>query len=274
MWIVRDKFVRNSIAVLQAMKTEASMDKKPLPYLYSYFNIFCYSQSPLGHVKSIAARILNSIIEGLNARQHLPKYILIIPDEDIVAHFDRYDYGIGDDIEEATYWIIRNLRRLLESRKKDIREKRPGTIMSQAEPRIIWIEMIIRPPNAGIKEVYSLTSKFNKKLYSLVQHDEHSHLMKIQTVNEFQHFDNFGHLIPAGKRKFWNKVVLQMKKLERRETDLQPWKEYGERNIKEKGKNEYSTGDDDSTSKRSQASFRKEKSATPKSNPYKWFKKN
>ena len=139
-WIVGDEAVRASISTRQAMKSECGFDNKLLPYIYEYYNVNCYFESPLGKTKSVAARILNSVIQGMNAWAHLPRYILVIPDVDILNYACKYDYLMNDtevDFEEIMSWLVRQIKRSIKIRLDDLHRKHPGAILKSVEPRII-----------------------------------------------------------------------------------------------------------------------------------------
>ena len=223
-WIISDEFLRSVISSLQGMKTETLMDNKHPPFIYNYYNVFCYFQSPLSNVKSIATRILNAMIEGLNERVCLPRYILILTDIDIIKYINKYDYMVGYNIKDMIVWLAKNIKRSLEGWKDDLKCKRAGTISISAELRIVWVQALYRPPDMNNKEVFSLIAKYNQILVDVIQIDEHAHFMDITTVNEYEHFDKFGQLTNSGKRKFWKAINEKLKSLDRGDINLQPWK--------------------------------------------------
>ena len=95
-WIVGHEFLRATLSVFQALKTEAAFDNQLLPYIYSYYNVNSYFESLLSKTKSVAARLLNSIIEGMNTWAHLPRYILIVPDMDVIDYICKSNYIFFD----------------------------------------------------------------------------------------------------------------------------------------------------------------------------------
>ena len=204
------------------MKSEAHFDNRPLPYVYSYYNVSCYFDTPLSKTKSTAARILNSIIDGLNTWAHLLRYILIIPDTDIIEYFQRYDYEDISDFEICS-WMVKQIKKAIEIRLDDLHKKRPGAILTSAKPRIIGVKMIPRPAGHVSNEAYSMISKFNNQVQESLRHDSHSHWLTTKSVNELKHFEKCGKLSELGKRDFWAEINEKLKRFNRKELDLLPF---------------------------------------------------
>ena len=115
-------------------------------------------------LKSVAACILNSIIQGLNAWAHLPRYILVIPDTDIIDYVKRCEYLNKDEqchFESIITWLVKEIKKAVEIRLDDLHRKRPGAILTSAEPRIIWVKVVPRPVVLAGKENFSLIQRFN-----------------------------------------------------------------------------------------------------------------
>ena len=162
-WIVGDEFLRAMLSVFQALKTEASFNNQPLPYIYSYYNVSSYFESPLSKTKSVAARLLNSIIEGMNTWAHLPRYILIVPDMDVIDYICKSNYIFFDqkpNFEPIMSWLVKEIKKAIEIRLDDLHHKCLGTILTSVEPRLIWVKVVPRPPHL-CKEEYSFITQFN-----------------------------------------------------------------------------------------------------------------
>ena len=101
---------------------------------------------------------------------------------------------------------------------------RPGTLSQSKEPRLIFIEMLTRPiyHQERIKRVFVLRKKFNEILNAELVHEKYFHIMKVKVETSQQNFDIWGNLTGQGKWEFWSQVNDQIKKFERKETDLLP----------------------------------------------------
>ena len=74
---------------------EAVIDKVKPPYMHDYYNIKFLFHSPLSQLRSTEARVYNALIEGLNEKVRLPKYILVMLDKDAIegVMYRIYDCG-------------------------------------------------------------------------------------------------------------------------------------------------------------------------------------
>ena len=53
--------------------------------------------------------------------------------------------------------------------------------------------------------------------------DKHSHIIYIEMVNEYLHFDNMGKLTASGRSTFWNEVNKEIERYDRGKKELLPW---------------------------------------------------
>ena len=225
-WIIGDGFLYDIFTSYQAAKTEASIDKFKPPYMYDYYNIHYGFHPPLSQIKSTEARISNSLIELLNSKEFkLPKYILIIPDKDLIEGVlsQFCDYGFKKVFRASIKWLMNDINKTLSIRKEALRSKRGGALSTSAEPRLIWISIIKRPINIhdDVKAVYKLVRKANEVLEDVVRKfDKYSHFIQIDTLNEHKFFDSMGKLTATGKSTFWREIDGKMRKFDRGENEL------------------------------------------------------
>ena len=144
-WIIGDSFLHDVFTTFQASKTEVFVEKVKPPYLYDYYNIHYGFHPPLSLMKSVGARISNSLIELLNWNEfRLPKYIIVIPDKDLIegAMDQIWDYGFKKVFRSLVDWVMSDINKMLSIRKEDFCNKRGGALSTAAEPRIIWTSII------------------------------------------------------------------------------------------------------------------------------------
>ena len=88
---------------------------------------------------STAARIYNSVVEGINENERLPKYIVVIPDWDIIKYGDEF----GKDAPAVLYvllrFLVKGINKLVDACFESIYRKKPGAIRA-GEPRILWVK--------------------------------------------------------------------------------------------------------------------------------------
>ena len=128
-------------------------------------------------------------------------------------------------IGELVEWLTRNIDRVIDLRREDIRLKRPGAIASSGEPRIIWTKMSIRPmiqdPTKGF--LFAQCRKLNEAIENIIPKYKHGHIMEVQVPSDDQRmFDKWGNLSGIGMDRFWNNLIIQLKRFDRAEIDLRP----------------------------------------------------
>ena len=73
-------------------------------------------------------RILNSVVEAFNKRDHLPKYIIFILDKDIIEDVDVFSFDAVKTLGKITAWLIKQINLMLRCRRADLTECRPGAV--------------------------------------------------------------------------------------------------------------------------------------------------
>ena len=126
------------------MKSDAVVQKKSIPYIYEYYNIFCWTQSPIALEKSVLAKIVNSLTDCLNKIHRVPKYLLVIPDKDILDTMNS-ELQAESNLDTQLEWLVNNVHRAITRRREDLKDKRPGAIASSFETMVIWVKMLDRP---------------------------------------------------------------------------------------------------------------------------------
>ena len=217
--MVGEAFLRDTMKELSEMTKKAKIKKVNPPYMYEMFNINGYfagmgTQGPL--------KLVNPLVDALNDDHHLPKYILFIPDKDLMeAKVDRSAFMIGANL----HYIVKQADLHLERRQQDLLNKRPGALSGES-PKLIWIRMLQRPLDVLVEnyEILSLRGKFNFILEDrLLDGDvENHHIMSIEV--DAKHYDLVGNLTERGKSIFWNEVDKAMKKFDTKEIQLRPRK--------------------------------------------------
>ena len=103
-----DDFLRDLFRLQQSDKLTAGKNKKILnPYMEDYFNVSTYFKAATAG--NTLTRLVNSLIDAVNERDHLPKILIFITDCDLLQDMCVYDLGILESIKEATRWLIRQI---------------------------------------------------------------------------------------------------------------------------------------------------------------------
>ena len=169
------------------------------PYLHEFFNIRPTFHTSIS-VRSVMARMLNEIINALNEEVILPKYIIILPDKDLIEEANFGGFGCKVIFESMLHWIATNVERVLEIRKDDLKSKRAGAILTDDEPSIVWVKMLTRPfiriTDKGF--VFAQRHTFNKLMDSILPKYRNTSVIGFQINDEHNMFDLTGHLVGDG----------------------------------------------------------------------------
>ena len=227
-WIIGDTFLRQMYPTLQDIKTSAVFKKKTAPYMYEQYNVFCYYPTAVNRLMDNAlAGTLNALVTILNKRERLPRYIVVVTDQNIVQTADHYDFGVKRNFTKLVKWLATQISRCIQSRKEDLKTKKPGALTSS--PRILWVKTIDRPmidrhPDRKRNQVQSVRTKFNTALENVLAEDTnlHNHIIELTYLSKKAHFTPLGDLNPDGKAHYWKELDHIFKRFDRGEIELLP----------------------------------------------------
>ena len=125
----------------------------------------------------VPARLLNALIHALNEPhfvndnkalddQHqnfkqapfLPRFIIVIPDWDLVKHIGHYKYGISLITGRILHWLILEMNEMVEIRRDNLKRSKEGATVA-TEPKFVWVKMINRV--GCYDRALSVRNKFN-----------------------------------------------------------------------------------------------------------------
>ena len=223
LWIVGDVFVNNIHHSLQELRTDMQAAHGMELYMYANYSLSTWYKSQLVSVHPSIVRIYNSLIETLNTEPfHLPKYILVIPDVDIIESLKFYDFQARELIHQNLHWLNSNIFKSLTHHRNDLKNKRISSVSDL--PTVIYVKMLTRPrtDDETLKCFWTLKGKFNQELESLVLENADLHLMELTQVDEFYHFDALDKLTEHRKTAFWSNVDEQFKLFDHNQIELKP----------------------------------------------------
>ena len=179
-------------------------DKTMRLFLYHNFNIKTY-------YPTLTMRGLNRIIypfnDAMNANYHIPQYIIVVPDKDMLAKLSSKDFSSSFNMGSSLHHIMIEFDKLIERRRMDIANKRPGAVPPENFPTIIWVRMLKRPYIEGdaATYIYSNRGKFNSVMEEqMLNNKEKSH--RIMSIDvRLDEFDRQGNLTSIGKANFWKR---------------------------------------------------------------------
>ena len=110
------------------MRRKGARCKPPsIPFIFKHFNVSGHYLTNDTGIGNIINRFTHLLVEALNTRPKLPKYILVIPDDDIANYFKKVaspSIMIGATIHD----IIKQLDTFLSRRLDDLMAKKDGAV--------------------------------------------------------------------------------------------------------------------------------------------------
>ena len=102
--------------MMQGLKTTVELKNSDPPYLYSMYNLKFFYMNLISPVQPMIVRLYNALVQALNENEHLPKFIIVIPDKNIIEQLNCFDCGINEMIEDNLSWLFKNISQILLSR--------------------------------------------------------------------------------------------------------------------------------------------------------------
>ena len=197
-----DEFFKEVFPVMQELCRLSKVNKTPAPYLYEYYNVFgYYTPSTTTHARRVIAWVLNSFIHGLNMRERLPRFLVIILDKDLILDVNIYDYGATRAIKENLKWLCKQIDIFVKCKRLEITNIKPGTVCS-TDPKIVLVCMLKRPlvfpRNCSMEQALSVRNRFNQAL-NKVADDFGLNVLSVESCDSPRFFNNLGGLNQMGK---------------------------------------------------------------------------
>ena len=84
--------------------------------MYEFYNINFLIESPLT-LGNPLSHILNQLIKELNKEIALPRFVIVIPDWDILKMINHFGYGVSGMIGKTLNWLIIEMQKSIKGRK-------------------------------------------------------------------------------------------------------------------------------------------------------------
>ena len=221
-WLVGDAFMRTLWPTILATKNRSAKNKSNhRPYLVEFFNVIPGFPSA-NSCKSTSARIANQVTELLNENDWLPKYIVIMPDKNIIEYVKFGGFGCKVIFENTLEWISKAIEEDVELRCEDLKFKNPGACLHDDQPIILWVKMpscpYIRNTNKGY--VFAQCTTFNKIMEVTVKRFKNARCVQVEfPEDKMPYFNLTGYLNGVGKSYFWRELNRIIRRLENKPVD-------------------------------------------------------
>ena len=200
------------------------MLKKERPYIYDFYNVRCFIRNPLSDVKNVLTRLVNALVKVLNEATKLPRFIRVIPNQDIVTYIKRNWSSKHCDIiaNIAVKWIINVMVKAVSTKKDMLSRVKPGAVEGM-EPKIVWVKMLRRPQLNKSMVTSEFRWSFNRSLeHHLTDRKLHYIIDPTAVVDDPGLFTNIGLLNNGGKLKFWSYIDEHIQQFAKKTRSLVP----------------------------------------------------
>ena len=146
-WIIGDEFLRMIYHTFMLMQRSACLNNLGRnPYLFEHYNVSRHVMGNSNGIRNPAARIQNTIVQQLNSCKTMPRFIVIIPDNDILKHssVEMFDFGTRVMIEGIVAWMVNEIEHVVLTHREKMKKVRKGSVMA-GEPKLIYVKMMYRP---------------------------------------------------------------------------------------------------------------------------------
>ena len=218
-WLLGDEFLQSIFHELQDMKIEAKASNVDIPFLYEAFNVKYLHTKTLAS-SDVPARIMNGLVNGMKEYVRLPKYLIVILDDELITHINHFDTGFRVMSGGLINWMANNIIRAIEFRKKDLLRIRVGAV-SVGDPKVIWTKLMSH--NKGYDRVMTVKTKYNNTLDDILSQKSGHLIMDFAKAMEHPGlYTEKNSLTQDGRIQYWSELNHLMQELDAGKLDLLP----------------------------------------------------
>ena len=218
LWFIGDDAVTDSYHVFPAMKNEAVLAKRRIPYVFEFYNVSCFTTNLLSEMKDVLARLVNSFVKALNENVYLPRLVVVIPEDDLLHFIDHFCSGISLISSVAINWIVNQMERAVEAIKDYLQRQCLGAIAPN-EPKFIWVKAISK----GFRKTESTVKyKYNPEMEEALTNQRNHYIMSLQRSFNSTHFNSRGKFTASGNVRFWDEINKLLESFDRQKVSLKP----------------------------------------------------
>ena len=203
-WFIGDDFINETYHALQQMKAESRVNPSEKPYVYTMYNVRCFTSKPACLVQNIPARIVNCLIKALNEAFSIPRFIVVVPDWDILRFINHFTYGVEILVQESLDWMIDNMKKVIRDKKDQLFKIHNGSVVS-TQPKIIWVKMLQRM--RSYEKILTVRGKYNSVLKSTLAEESLHYIIDPNPIlRDSAYFARDNHLNSDGSILFWKEI--------------------------------------------------------------------
>ena len=95
----------------------------------------------MSQLKDVLTRLVNALVKALNDHQKISRFIVIIPDDDVVHHTCQFDAGQTVPFGAAVNWVANQMIHAVACEQEFLRRVKPGSV-APFEPKFVWVQML------------------------------------------------------------------------------------------------------------------------------------
>ena len=156
-------------------------------------------------MRRCTACIINSFIEALNEHDRLPRYLIIVPDKDLISDINVFEFGASKVVSDVLQWMLKEINMFIRWKRLELLDKKPGAIADD-DPMVILVRMLRRheryTQGSCLEKIVSMRAKFNDALNEMAC-TMNLRILTINSCNTSDHYDRRGNLSVKGMHSFW-----------------------------------------------------------------------
>ena len=202
-WILGDNFVHDSAAYITRLfgMEGAVLAPGEQSYISKKYQVHLFKNSAnVSHVRSALGRFRNLLASALNANDKLPKYIILVLENDLIRCIKFNQPGISELYGRVLRWLSDELHALVMSRKHHLLPK----AKKFAYPQIFWVCL---PYHQNFVNDVN-RHKFNQCLETVVNMHPEMKSLKIRRIwsNVDSSVSRIGIITETGMQKYWRGI--------------------------------------------------------------------
>ena len=181
MWFLGDNFMAKSF--------RDNMKNDPEMFVNKHFTVKGYCSSRFSDTnQNMLSRIENSFINVVNENKHLPKYVVVVLDNDLIEFLDYKNFGISQMNATWLQYIAESFAAAILAHKKLLNRSEARS----EYPMIYWFVTL----HHGLFQDNATRTKFNLAMESLLK--VHSQQMRIAKFKDIWDYENNHYATRAG----------------------------------------------------------------------------
>ena len=217
-WFLGDDFLKSTYPAYRKMHVLDKSDGRQGAYVINYYNIDCHTMGLNNGIKSVIARMYNGLVNQLNVCKRLPRFIIFIPDHDIVRSSSIFfDFGARILCQTAINWLLIEANKAIEICKEGMKKICKGSVKT-SEPKIIIAHLLHRPHQSDSQAIQRI---FNEAIQAkaAAMHN----VIDMDLAIDHKYFDQHNQITPTGEFRFWCTFDRKLELIDKHKVDNTQW---------------------------------------------------